>query len=240
MSGCLPEDASANLASRSCLSCEKPLQGNKKYCDNRCQQDFAYKRYIESWLAGKETGRVGSSDYISVSKHIRRYLIETLGERCTVCSWDVKHLTTGRVPIVVEHKDGNPKNNSPKNLTLLCPNCHSLTATFGGLNRGFGRKLGASDQTVERPSREIPTCACGVASRRRKCRTCSGAERRREIEELPDNVLREYVWQQPIATLAKQLGISGTALRERCLRRGIKVPPRGYWEKIRSKKGTIL
>jgi hypothetical protein len=26
-------------------------------------------------------------------------------------------------------------------LEILCPNCHSLTPTYGGLNRGKGRKL---------------------------------------------------------------------------------------------------
>jgi Zn finger protein HypA/HybF involved in hydrogenase expression len=28
-----------------------------------------------------------------------------------------------------------------ENLILLCPNCHSLTATYGALNKGRGRTL---------------------------------------------------------------------------------------------------
>jgi len=40
----------------------------------------------------------------------------------------------------IEHVDGNPYRHKEENLTLLCPNCHSLTATFGGLNKGHGRK----------------------------------------------------------------------------------------------------
>jgi hypothetical protein len=31
-------------------------------------------------------------------------------------------------------------NNKEENLILLCPNCHSLTSTFGSLNIGNGRK----------------------------------------------------------------------------------------------------
>jgi predicted HNH restriction endonuclease len=41
----------------------------------------------------------------------------------------------------VEHIDGNYENDREKNLTLLCPNCHSLTPTFRALNRGNGRTI---------------------------------------------------------------------------------------------------
>ena len=47
---------------------------------------------------------------------------------------------TGNIPLEIEHKDGNYANNSEDNLELLCPNCHSLTATYKGANRGNGRK----------------------------------------------------------------------------------------------------
>ena len=40
----------------------------------------------------------------------------------------------------MEHIDGNSENNNIENLELLCPNCHSLTPTFGALNKGKGRK----------------------------------------------------------------------------------------------------
>lgn len=33
------------------------------------------------------------------------------------------------IPIELEHIDGNHNNNELSNLTILCPNCHSLTAT---------------------------------------------------------------------------------------------------------------
>ena len=35
--------------------------------------------------------------------------------------------------------DGNYTNNKEENLTLLCPNCHSLTKTYKGANKGNGR-----------------------------------------------------------------------------------------------------
>ena len=43
------------------------------------------------------------------------------------------------MPLEIDHVNGNYADNSPANLRLLCPNCHALTPTFKGLNRGNGR-----------------------------------------------------------------------------------------------------
>jgi 5-methylcytosine-specific restriction endonuclease McrA len=36
--------------------------------------------------------------------------------------------------------DGDATNNKEENLTLLCPNCHSLTPTYRGANKGNGKR----------------------------------------------------------------------------------------------------
>ena len=50
--------------------------------------------------------------------------------------------TYGKLPVdefgrtyEIHHIDGNHYNNEESNLQLLCPNCHSLTPTFGALNK---------------------------------------------------------------------------------------------------------
>jgi hypothetical protein len=50
-----------------------------------------------------------------------------------------RYPTTGKVPLEVDHIDGNWNNHRPEYVRLLCPNCHALTPTFKGLNRGNGR-----------------------------------------------------------------------------------------------------
>lgn len=45
------------------------------------------------------------------------------------------------IPLEIDHIDGNSENNSEENLRLICPNCHSLTATYKGANRGKGRNI---------------------------------------------------------------------------------------------------
>lgn len=98
-----------------------------------------YRSYIERWKAGHETGNIGKGRGLVVSAYVRQYLIRKGGERCSRCGWAEKHPLTWRVPLNVEHIDGNPFNSAEENLTLLCPNCHSLTLTYGALNKGSGR-----------------------------------------------------------------------------------------------------
>lgn len=41
-----------------------------------------------------------------------------------------------RIPIELEHINGNNKDNRIENLKFLCPNCHALTPTWRGRNIG--------------------------------------------------------------------------------------------------------
>lgn len=104
-----------------------------QFCSNKCQQDFQYHAFISRWKAGHENGVTGKT---STSKHIKRYIREKYGDRCHRCGWNEKHPADGKVPLEVEHIDGDYRNNSEENLDLLCPNCHSLTMTFRNRNKG--------------------------------------------------------------------------------------------------------
>lgn len=56
-----------------------------------------------------------------------------------MCGWGKINKFTNKVPLEVDHIDGDFRNNKIENLRLLCPNCHSLTSTFKNLNKGKGR-----------------------------------------------------------------------------------------------------
>jgi len=123
---------------RTCRICSNPVNDYcAVYCSNRCQLQAQYKVYLERWKAGLETGIAGAT---GISRYIRRYLIEKYGERCQQCGWQERHPTTGKVPLTIDHIDGDCLNNSETNLRLLCPNCHSLTPNYGNLNRGRSQR----------------------------------------------------------------------------------------------------
>jgi len=108
-------------------------KGSGKFCSGKCQHAYHFKARCRQLEAGQYP------PILSRSVFIRKYLIFVIGEKCSGCGWAKRHSVTGNIPVEVEHIDGNWRNNSAENLTLLCPNCHSLTPTYRALNRGNGR-----------------------------------------------------------------------------------------------------
>ena len=131
-----------------CPNCGKePARSYYKYCSVSCQMECQYQNYIHNWKGGKIIGlqRLGV-----VSGHIKRYLREKYDNKCCVCGWNMVNSTTGRVPLVADHIDGNWRNNREENLRLICPNCDSLTSTYAALNKGKGR----NNRAISKRARE--------------------------------------------------------------------------------------
>lgn len=101
--------------------------------------DCQYKIWVKRWKTDKIEGGIGIT-VRSISGHLRRYLLEKFGNKCSECGWNKKHPITGVSPLEIDHIDGNAENNKETNLRLLCPNCHALTPFFKNLNKGNGRK----------------------------------------------------------------------------------------------------
>ena len=64
----------------------------------------------------------------------RLYLANLKAQRCEECGWAEKSLD-GRIPLELDHINGNSHDNRLENLRILCPNCHSLKPTHRGLNK---------------------------------------------------------------------------------------------------------
>ncbi len=109
----------------------------RKYCSFECMGNAKYQTSVDAWLSGEDDGVIGK--YGGTARFIKRYMIEKYGEECVKCGWAERNKFTNKIPLQLNHKDGNWKNNIPENLELLCPNCHSLTEHFGGRNKGNGR-----------------------------------------------------------------------------------------------------
>jgi hypothetical protein len=106
----------------------KPAAQAGKYCSNLCQQAFQKQQRITAWLdGGKKPGKSALKDYFTA----------THGYKCSCCG--ISEWNSLSIVLEIDHKNGNPYDDSPKNLRLLCPNCHSQTSTYKAKNKGHGR-----------------------------------------------------------------------------------------------------
>ena len=122
-----------------CVRCGSPCKSKRnKYCSSECASEHRYEENLRAWLEGRVSGARPTQPDV-VTDYVRRYLFEKNSYSCSSCGWSERHPVTNKIPLQIDHIDGNSRNNSPGNLRLLCPNCHALTPTFGALNKGRGR-----------------------------------------------------------------------------------------------------
>lgn len=119
-----------------CMNCNTEVSYGRKFCSKQCENDFNYNRYINRWKNGLEDGMSGET---GLRLYIKRYIREKFNNKCSECGWCEVNKHTGNIPLEVHHIDGDYTNNDENNLTLLCPNCHSLTSTYRASNVGKGR-----------------------------------------------------------------------------------------------------
>lgn len=119
-----------------CQNCNKdfefsPLHTNGLYCSNRCRGIHKSKLHKKAWYNSTLVKKIDRPT-------IRKYLAEDCGYKCQICS--ISNWQDQPITLEVDHVDGNSADDSPKNVRLLCPNCHSQTPYRGAANKGRGRK----------------------------------------------------------------------------------------------------
>lgn len=129
------------MVKRFCASCKKSLESRyqTKFCSIRCQFDYQHQVYISAWKKGLRSGTIGISTR-AISSYIKTYLFDKFQNGCSICGWNKIHSVTKKIPLEIDHIDGNSENNVESNLRLICPNCHSLSENYKALNKGKGRK----------------------------------------------------------------------------------------------------
>lgn len=77
---------------------------------------------------------VKNSFYQSHKLKKRLFVLGLKTEKCENCGW-AERTMDGRLPLELDHINGNRNDNRLENLRILCPNCHSLQPTHRARNR---------------------------------------------------------------------------------------------------------
>lgn len=77
---------------------------------------------------------VEDSDFQSFKLKKRLYREGLKTAKCELCGW-AEQSKDGRIPVELDHVNGNHRDNRLDNLRILCPNCHSLQSTHRGRNQ---------------------------------------------------------------------------------------------------------
>lgn len=95
------------------------------------------KAYILNSVSLVERGEHLKLHEATARKHVKRYLIHKNGHRCEICG--VEEWMGQPVPLVIDHKDGDTRNNNVENFQIVCCNCDAQLPTYKSKNKK-GRK----------------------------------------------------------------------------------------------------
>lgn len=113
-----------------CANCQTPIvrRNATKFCSLQCQANLRWKTNV---LLFEKTGKLENP------LQRKRYMIEKFGHQCSICKlteWQDKP-----IPLVMDHINGNPEDNSITNFRFVCGNCDMQLPTYKSKNKGNGR-----------------------------------------------------------------------------------------------------
>lgn len=106
---------------RKCLHCEQEflttpskIKKGNRFCSYVCSNNHRRKQNYDGYDYNHRNAR----QTIDILKHI---------DKCEICnvSAPIIKVHNHKHELLVHHKDGNQKNNSPDNLQVMCRSCHS-------------------------------------------------------------------------------------------------------------------
>jgi predicted nucleic acid-binding Zn ribbon protein len=206
-----------------CPGCGDKLKSSRhKYCSHDCMEKYEYNSYINRWLRGLENGMKGEG----ISVYIRKYIFKEYGEKCQKCGWREKNPHTDRIPLTIHHKDGDWRNNKKENLEILCPNCHSLTETYGSRNRGNGRRSRYKNMpyTTQKP-KEFDQCPICNGKKEKGLKFCSNkcshvSQKRFDVTK---EELTALVNEKSYSEIGRIFGVTCNAIKKRCKVLGVEL-----------------
>ena len=119
---------------KKCLYCGKEFSSNyrpQKFCCQECAaQYWSEQKYQEKenlYFLGK----------LHEPQVLKKQFIAHNEYKCSICG--LTEWQNQKIVLILDHINGNPDDNRPENLRLVCPNCDSQLPTYKSRNRGNGR-----------------------------------------------------------------------------------------------------
>lgn len=88
------------------------------------------KRSVEEYLNNEAPAK----SYRLKNRLLKEGYLQHICSNCNLTTW-----LGGPMPLELHHIDGNSRNNNLQNLTLLCPNCHTLTPNYRGKGKAISK-----------------------------------------------------------------------------------------------------
>lgn len=194
--------------------------------------------------------------YFSILRHHRKNKLKAVkykGGSCLKCGYD-KSVSA----LVFHHR--NPKEKDFKisakgnscwdkikteldKCDMLCSNCHAeihdieREKKYKENENKFKHKSKSKSKVKVKIKIRNRKCKClkrfkPTSKKQKFCSTKCSNKFKNDIAWPSDTALKEMIWQAPATTIAKQLGVSSSAIKKRCKLKEINTPPRGYWSGV--------
>lgn len=116
-----------------CINCENDIRRrNGYYCSLKCKGKHERAQKLELIKSC-----INIHDIVKCVSTIKRYILDLRGHQCEICKnieWQGK-----KIPLILDHIDGNSGNWLMTNLRLVCGNCDMQLDTYKSKNIGNGR-----------------------------------------------------------------------------------------------------
>ena len=146
------------------------------------------------------------------------YKREPVEYKCSICGqipqWQSKPLT-----LILDHIDGNNRNNELSNLRWVCPNCNQQLETTGYKKMRVEQDPYKLARLKEKRIKMIcPKCGNPKSEKSSLCNSCAAKARIVPFEEMPvtRNELKSLIRSTPFTQIGVKYNVTDNAVRKWC------------------------
>jgi Zn finger protein HypA/HybF involved in hydrogenase expression len=153
----------------------------------------------------------------SSNKLRKRLIVEGVKEyRCESCG--LSEWMGDKIPLELDHIDGDHYNNQINNLRILCPNCHAKTPTYRGRNKKSKNSQTNKNKVQLLKTKKLYYCSSCKIELKSKCKTglCLSchSKTQRKVERPSKEQLLKEVNESSYLAVGKKYGVSDNAIRK--------------------------